>query len=84
MNFVLLTRDASFSKTKRINIWNSAIKIVSYRTTIVEISVAKFKKDLRKILLKIQNAFDETEWYPDYKFNLSGRHLQNLLFNQIK
>ena len=79
MNFILLTKDASFSKTKRINIWNSAIKIISNRTTIVETSVAKFKKDLRKILLKIQNAFDDTEWYPDYNFNLSCRHLQNLL-----
>ena len=79
MNFILLTRDTSFSKTKRINIWNSAIKIISNRTTIVETSVAKFKKDLRKILLKIQNAFDDTEWYPDYNFNLSGRHLQNPL-----
>ena len=29
MHFILLTRDASFSKTKRINIWNSAIKIIS-------------------------------------------------------
>ena len=44
MNFILLTRDASFSKTKRINIWNSAMKIISNRTTIVETSVAKFKK----------------------------------------
>ena len=79
MNFILLKRDASFSKTKRINIWNSAIKIISNRTTIIETSVAKFKKDLRKILLKIQNAFDDTEWHPDYNFNLSGRHLQNLL-----
>ena len=79
MNFILLTRDTSFSKTKRINIWNSAIKIISNRTTIVETSVAKFKKDLRKILLKIQNACDDTEWYPDYNFNLSGRHLQNPL-----
>ena len=79
MNFILLTRDTSFSKTKRINIWNSAIKIISNRTTIVETSVAKFKKDPRKILLKIQNAFDDTEWYPDYNFNLSGRHLQNPL-----
>ena len=59
--------------------WNSAIKIISYRTTIVETSVAKLKKDLRKFILKIQNAFDDTEWYPDYNFNLSGRHLQNLL-----
>ena len=79
INFILLTRDTSFSKTKRINIWNSAIKIISNRTTIVETSVAKFKKDLRKIILKIQNAFDDTEWYPDYIFNLSGRHLQNPL-----
>ena len=79
MNFILLTRDASFSKTKRINIWNSAIKMISNRTTIVETSVAKFKKDLRKSILKIQNAFDDTKWYPDFNFNLSGRHLQSLL-----
>ena len=53
-------------------------KNLSDKTTIVETSVAKFKNDLRKILLKIQNAFDDIEWYPDYNFNLLGRHLQNL------
>ena len=55
-------RDANFSKTKRINKWNSVIKMISDRTTIVETLVAEFKKRPQKIILKIQNAFDDIEW----------------------
>ena len=78
MNYILATKDASFFVTKRTNIWNSAIKLVSDKTTIIEASIPKFKKDLKKIILEIQNAYDNTEWYSEYNFSLSGKHTQQL------
>ena len=36
--------------------------MISDRTTIVETLVAEFKKRPHKIILKIQNAFDDIEW----------------------
>ena len=38
--------------------------------TLTTIKISKFKKDLKKTLLKIQNAFNSVEWYPDLNFTL--------------
>ena len=44
MNFILLIRDSSLLKTKRINIWNSAIKIISDITTIAIVETSELAK----------------------------------------
>ena len=56
--------------TQRINLWNSCIKLIARSESLFEISITKFKKDLKKILLKTQNNYDPIEWYPEYNFTL--------------
>ena len=48
----------------RVNIWNNCIKLIARSETTIKIS--KFKKDFKKTLLKIQNAFNSVEWYPEF------------------
>ena len=54
----------------RVNIWNNCIKLIARSETLTTIKISKFKKDLKKTLLKIQNAFNSVEWYPDLNFTL--------------
>ena len=54
----------------RVNIWNNCIKLIARSETLTTIKISKFKKDLKKTLLKIQNAFNNVEWYPDLNFTL--------------
>ena len=56
--------------TQRINLWNNSVKLIAKSETLVEIKVSKFKNDLKQHLLKIQNAYDSIEWYPDHNFTL--------------
>ena len=50
--------------------WNNCVKLIAKSETLFEIKVSKFKKDLKQILLKIQNDYDTIEWYPDHNFTL--------------
>ena len=54
----------------RVNIWNNCIKLIARSETLTTIKISKFKKDLKKTLLKIQNVFNNVEWYPDLNFTL--------------
>ena len=54
----------------RVNIWNNCIKLIERSETSTTIKIWKFKKDLKKTLLKIQNAFNSAEWYPELNFTL--------------
>ena len=54
----------------RVNIWNNCIKLIARSETLTTIKISKFEKDLKKTLLKIQNAFNSVEWYPDRNFTL--------------
>ena len=56
--------------TQRVNLWNSCIKLIAKSETLFEINIARFKRDLKKILLKTQNDYDAIEWYPDHNFTL--------------
>ena len=53
----------------RVNIWNNCIKLIARSETLTTIKISKFKKDLKQTL-KIQNAFNSVEWYPDLNFTL--------------
>ena len=52
----------------RVNIWNNCIKLIARSETVTTIKISNLKKDLKKTLLKIQNAFNSVEWYPDLNF----------------
>ena len=52
----------------RVNTWDNCINLIARSETTIKIS--KVKKDLKKTLLKIQNAFNSVEWYPDLNFIL--------------
>ena len=48
-----------------VSAWNQVIKILARRISIASISIARFKRNLKSILLQVQNAFDYTEWFPE-------------------
>ena len=54
----------------RVNIWNNCIKLIARSEVSTTLKISKFKKDLKKTLLNIQNAFNSVEWYPDLSFTL--------------
>ena len=68
---VAAERNSSLFITNRIKLWNNCVKVISNTQTIPETKISKFKLDLKKILLKVQNAFDENEWYLEHNFFLS-------------
>ena len=45
------------------------MKINSLKQYIVDIQMSKFKIIVKQTLVEIQNAFDETEWYPEQNFS---------------
>ena len=45
--------------------WNQIIKILARRISIPSISIARFKRNLKSILLQVQNALDYIEWFPE-------------------
>ena len=66
INYTLLLRaraDETPYIKSRVNIWNNCIKLIARSETLTTIKISKFKKDLKKTLLKIQNAFNSVEWY---------------------
>ena len=67
--------EIKFHKIIRVNpplkLWNNCVKAISNTQTIPETKISKFKLDLKKNLLKVQNAFDENEWYLEHNFSLS-------------
>ena len=44
---------------------NQVIKMLARRISIPSISIARFKRNLKSILLQVQNAFDYIEWFPE-------------------
>ena len=48
-----------------VSAWNQVIKILARRISIPSISIARFKRNLKSILLQVQNAFDYIEWFPE-------------------
>ena len=68
--YVISTRNNQLYLEARANIWNNCIKLIARSETLTTIKISKFKKDLKKTLLKIQNAFNNVEWYPDLNFTL--------------
>ena len=42
------------------------MKILARRISIPSISIARFKRNLKSVLLQVQNAFDHIEWFPEY------------------
>ena len=70
-NFLVAKRNSSLFITNRIKLWNNCVKVISNTQTIPETKISKFKLDSKKILLKVQNSFDENQWYPEHNFSLS-------------
>lgn len=54
----------------RIKIWNDCLKLISINQFSAEVEIGKFKSNLKQAISKIQNAFDDIEWYPDHNFCL--------------
>ena len=57
--------------SNRIKLWNNCVKVISNTQTIPETKISKFNLDLKKILLKVQKAFHENEWYLEHNLSLS-------------
>lgn len=55
--------------SNRVNTWNNCIKLIAKSEIIHDIKISKFKKDAKAALLKIQNSFDDTEWYHHLNFS---------------
>ena len=73
-NMILTDMKSSIFVTSRANLWNNCVKLVANKTTISDTEISKFKYDLKRLLLKIQNGFDENEWYPEHNFCLTYRN----------
>ena len=71
-------RNSSLFIIYRIKLWNNCVKVISNTQTIPETKISKFKLDLKKILLKVQNAFDENEWYLEHNFSLSHQIISTI------
>ena len=71
-NLLLFTSraDTGLYISNRINCWNNCVKLIATSQKIHEIKISKFKCDLKKSLLEIQNSFDNIEWYQDLNFTL--------------
>ena len=63
-NFLVANRNSSLFITNIIKLWNNCLKVIFNTQTITETKISKFKLDLKKILLKVQNAFDTTRLTP--------------------
>ena len=62
----LLTRPGQSAYLQQCNkIWNHLVKIIAKNEIIPSIKLSQFKRNLRTILLKVQNLFDNIEWYPE-------------------
>lgn len=48
-----------------ITVWNHLVKILAKNICIISISIAKFKRNLKSVLLQVQNAYDYIQWFPD-------------------
>ena len=48
-----------------VSAWNQVIKILARRISIPTISIARFKRNLKSILLQVQNLFYYIEWFPE-------------------
>ena len=48
-----------------VKIWNQFVKILAKSVSLPSIRIAKFKRDLKSVLLQIQNAYDCIEWFPE-------------------
>ena len=72
-NYIVAGKNESLFITNRRKIWNDCIKLLSIKQVIPEVKIQNFKRDLKLSLMKIQNAFDDTEWFPDYNFTLASR-----------
>ena len=44
-----------------VNVWNNCKKLIARSETLTIIKISKFKKYLKKTLLKVQNAFKSVE-----------------------
>ena len=64
-------RNSTLFITNRIKLWNNCLKVISNTQTIPETKISKFRLDLKKIFLKVQNAFDKNEWYLEHNFSSS-------------
>ena len=73
-NFLVAERNSSLFITNRIKLWNNCVKAIKLYQT----KISKFKLDLKKILLKVQNAFDENEWYLEHNFSISYQIISNI------
>ena len=65
-NFLVAKRNSSLFITNRIKLWNNCVKVISNTQTIPGTKISKFKLDLKKILLKVQN-----EWNLEHNFSSS-------------
>ena len=62
----LLTRPGQSAYLQQCNkIWNHFVKIIAKSEIIPSIKLSQFKRNLKTILLKVQNLFDNIEWYPE-------------------
>ena len=48
-----------------VKIWNQFVKILAKSNSFPSIRIAKFKSDLKSVLLQIKNAYDCVEWFPE-------------------
>ena len=55
-------------------LWNTALKLVArHDVTDFSLKIGTFKNGLKTYLLKIQNQYDDIEWYPDnFEFKKIG------------
>ena len=54
------------------------MKTLPKKLKILETTIQKFKKDIRIILIKIKNAFDDIEWYDEKNFTMTAKTLHDL------
>ena len=73
-NFIIYQKNTTIFMINRTKIWNDCLKLISINQFIAEVEIGKFKLNLKQAILKIQNAFDDIEWYPDHNFCLEMKN----------
>ena len=71
-NLILARPNQILFVQDRMPIWNSCIKIIMKNEPICDLSIACFKHKVKDSLLKVQNAFDDFEWYAHLNSNIES------------
>lgn len=77
-NLLLSRQNCGSYLTDRVETWNCCMKLICKDIPIAAIKIPKFKKELKNILLKVQNFGDPVEWFNDLNFSLSTAQKNSL------